>query len=99
MGLPAAAAELPLSARTADPTGSNAACATVGEGFPHRSTLAAAALFASLPGRAVTSPTVRVANTACAEAEWNRVHRMWLENGGTAGQQDGPANNFVAKHV
>lgn len=99
MGLPAAAAELPLSARTADPTGSNAACATVGESFPHRSTFAIAALLASPPGKPQTSPSVRVSNTAFAECEWDCLHRMSLENGGTVGQQDGPAKNFVAKSV
>jgi hypothetical protein len=99
MGLPAAAAELPLSARTTDPTGSNAACATVGESFPRRSTLATAALFASPVGKPVTSPSVRVSNTAFAEGEWDRLHRRSPENGGTVGQQDGPAHNFVVKHV
>jgi hypothetical protein len=104
MGLPAAAGELPLSARTADPIGSNAACATVGEAFARRSTFATAALFASPLGKPVTSLSVRVSNTAFAECEWNRLYRTSPDNGGTVGrktvgQEDGPADRFFAKRM
>lgn len=104
MGMPAAAGELPLSDRAADPTGSNAACATVGEAFPRRSTLATAALFASPPGKPVTSSSVRVSNTAFAECEWDRLYRISPDNGGmvgwkTVGREDGPAARFVAKRM
>jgi len=109
MGLPAAAGELPLSARMADPIGSNAACATVVESFPRRSTLATAALFASPPGKPVTSLSVRVSNTAFAECEWNRLYRTSPDNRGnvgrktvrrkTVGQQGGPAESSLAKRM
>jgi hypothetical protein len=99
MGLPAAAGELPLSARAADPTSSNAACATAGEFFPRRSTLAAAALFASPPGKPVTSSSMRVCSTAFAECEWDRLYRISPDSGGTAGLEDGPAESFITKSM